>query len=176
MDSDEALAGRLRAGDRSALADLEERFRARLHRVALLHCGNRDDAQDLVQESLIAACESIARYEPGTSFGAWLMGIAANRALAWRRREVLRRHETLQDSPAPAPLDSLDASERSGRVRRALASLPDRERLILILRAVEGWPSRKIAEHLGIAAPSVSTALWQARTKLAALLESEIQD
>ena len=176
MDSDEALAGRLRTGDRSALADVEARFRSRLHRVAFLHCGNRDDAQDLVQESLIAAWESIGRYEPGTSFGSWLTGIAANRALAWRRREGLRRHEPLEDPPAPAPLDSLDASERTGRVRRALASLPDRERLILILRAVEGWPARKIAEHLGIAAPSVSTALWQARTKLATLLESEKPD
>lgn len=170
MMDDEALAERLRAGDRSALAEIEARYRHRLHRVAFLHCGNRADAEDLVQESLIAAWESIGRYVPGTSFGAWLTGIAANRALARRRKESLRRH-----APLPAGLAARETEDPEG-IRDALSCLPERERVMLILRAVEGWPARRIAEHLGLEPASVSTALWKARKTLKERLESEKAD
>lgn len=163
---DEALAGRLKAGDRSALAEIEARFRRRLYRVAFLHCGSRDDADDLVQESLIAAWESIGRYLPGASFSSWLLGIAANRALAWRRKESLRRH-----APLPDGLKARDTGDPE--VLEALGSLAERERILLILRVLEGWPARRIAEHLGMEPASVSTALWKARKALRERLESE---
>ena len=83
--------------------------------MAYLHCGNADDALDLVQDILLAVWSSIGGYLPGTRFDAWLLRLAANRAVPWRRKERLRRHAPLVQEPAVSPLPPIEEADRRGR-------------------------------------------------------------
>jgi RNA polymerase sigma-70 factor (TIGR02960 family) len=100
---EEALLRRARAGDESAFAQLVDRFRAELH----LHCyrilGSVQDAEDLVQETLLAAWRGLERFEGRASLRSWLYRIATNRCLNALRDRGRRPHE-LPAPPAETPM------------------------------------------------------------------------
>ncbi|TLY56785.1 MAG: RNA polymerase sigma factor, partial [Gemmatimonadetes bacterium] len=77
--SDAALVRRVRAGDAAAYADLVARYRDRLGRYALHMLGNREDAEEALQDAFVRAYRSLARCDDPERFGAWLYGILVNR-------------------------------------------------------------------------------------------------
>jgi RNA polymerase sigma-70 factor (TIGR02960 family) len=197
---DEAALARARAGDEEALRDLTEPHRHELQ----LHCyrilGSMQDAEDLVQETLLAAWLGLEAFEGRASVRSWLYRIATNRCLdalrarSRRPREVpamdqpprpTRRTEPIWLEPYPDVLLD-DLPDRSpGPAARyearesielafivALQHLPPRQRAALVLRDVLGFRTAEVAEMLDTGEASVKGALQRARAALEARLPS----
>jgi RNA polymerase sigma-70 factor (ECF subfamily) len=188
--SDGALS-RARAGDESAFRELVEPYRRELH----LHCyrilGSLQDAEDIVQETLLAAWRGLGGFEERASLRAWLYRIATNRCLNALRDRKRRPQEmpTMAEPPkptrmaepmwldpypdvllegladtAPGPESRYETRESVGLAfAAALQHLPPRQRAALVLREVLGFPASAVAEMLGTTEASVKGALQRAR-------------
>ena len=201
-----ALA-RARAGDGEAFRELTEPYRRELQ----LHCyrilGSVQDAEDTLQETLLAAWRGLGRFEERASLRTWLYKIATNRCLnalrdAGRRPagvigaewsapppEPTRRTEPLWLQPYPDALlddlpDTTPGPEARYEIKEALAlafvaglqRLPPRQRAVLVLRDVLGYPAAQAAGMLAVSEVSVNSALQRARATLAAQLPATGRD
>ena len=191
------VLGRARAGDGEAFRELTDPYRRELQ----VHCyrilGSVQDAEDTLQETLLAAWRGLDRFEERASMRAWLYKIATNRCLnslrdAGRRPplatapwpgapppEPTRRSEPLWLQPYPDALlddlpDSAPGPEARYEAREALAlaftaglqRLPPRQRAVLVLRDVLGYPAATAADMLETTETSVNSALQRARATL----------
>jgi RNA polymerase sigma-70 factor (TIGR02960 family) len=201
-----ALA-RARAGDGKAFGELTDPYRPELQ----LHCyrilGSVQDAEDMLQETLLAAWRGLGRFEERASMRTWLYKIATNRCLnalrdAGRRPagsirsewsapppEPTRRTEPLWLQPYPDALlddvpDTAPGPEARYEAREALAlafvaglqRLPPRQRAVLVLRDVLGYPTAQAADMLAVSEVSVNSALQRARATLAGQLPAAGRD
>src|SRR6266513_4286686 len=98
--SDAALVCRVQAGDTGAYADLVARYRDRLGRYALHMLGNREDAEEVLQDAFVRAYRSLARCEDPERFGAWLFRILVNRCLTLGARRGRRARTFVVDEVA----------------------------------------------------------------------------
>jgi RNA polymerase sigma-70 factor (TIGR02960 family) len=195
---DEAVLARARAGDEEAFRQLTEPHRRELQ----VHCyrilGSMQDAEDLVQETLLAAWRSLEAFEGRASVRSWLYRIATNRCLnalrarSRRPREVpamgdspepTRRTEPVWLEPYPDVLLEEIPDRSAGPPARyearesielafivALQRLPPRQRAALVLRDVLGFHTAEIADMLDTGEASVKGALQRARAALEARL------
>ncbi|MGH2993847.1 MAG: sigma-70 family RNA polymerase sigma factor [Solirubrobacterales bacterium] len=191
MTADEATLARARAGDEGAFRELTEPHRRELQ----LHCyrilGSVQDAEDLVQETLLAAWRGLETFEGRASVRSWLYRIATNRCLnALRARsrrpkevqtvsdalEPTRRVEPVWLEPYPDVLleglaDAAPGPDARYETREsielafivALQTLPPRQRAVLVLRDVLGFRTAEVAEMLDTGELSVKGALQRAR-------------
>src|SRR3989442_7495077 len=104
--SDAALVRRVQAVDTGAYADLVARYRDRLGRYALHMLGNREDAEEVLQDSFVRAYRSLTRCDDPERFGAWLYGILVNRCRTAGARAARRARRFVHHPLAPetAPL------------------------------------------------------------------------
>jgi len=147
------------------LAQLFEQYYASLVRMLYRRVGDRDRAEDLAQETFARAVAA-----PPNNPRPWLFAVALNlvredgrRAVTRGRRLELLRGE--QDTPNNAPDVDLERREETARVRAALATLNERDREALLLRA-EGFDYEEIAATLGLAKGAIGTTLARARRRL----------
>lgn len=177
---DAALMVRLAAGDASALGPLHQRYRRRLASFLLRSQPGlaADEVDDLVQDVFLTLWETAGRYQEQGRLLAWLFGIAVHRARsvrrrAWFRRTLLRERGARYPGLA-APRGTLEEQvEAASGVTRALSSLAEPFRDVLLLHSVEGLSSTEIALALGIAEKTVWTRLHRARKHMLAALEEE---
>ena len=136
-----ALVARARAGDRDALAALVSTNLAAVYDVTARILGDRELAADAAQDAFVNALEALHRFRGNASFRTWLLRIAANAARGLARRRSRRRGvevaldvaaNVAADHPDPATRVALGAE--AARVERALARLPEKQRLAVTLR------------------------------------------
>lgn len=172
--SDAALARKVQEGDAAAFDRLVGRHMQRAFGVAFRLLGQREDAEDLVQEAFIAALQKIDTFDGERDFGPWFYRILVNRCLNARKSRA-RRHT--QDLPAdaasgtPSPLLSTERAELRDRLSEAMQELPERQRVIVTMFDLEGFTSPEIAGVLGISDGTVRWHLHQARRVLREALE-----
>lgn len=135
-----------------------------LHRLT----GNPDTADDLAQESFVRL---VARPMPEAEARPWLFRVATNLFLdgarrAQRHRRLLAVHPVLPGG-APAPDEEVEHTERVRGVREALEKLPERDRVILLMR-MEGFKYDEIARAVGVAPGSIGTLLARATRRFTA--------
>lgn len=167
------LVARARAGDRAAFGALVERYAGVARRVARALLGDPDDADDAAQDALLSALVKLEQYDPRRPFGPWLLRIVANAATDRRRRRKVRRAEPLDPGLVAGGIRPDTAAERralSERLRQALADLPERRRIAVVLFDVEGYSHAEIAAVLGIPEGSVRSEVFHARRRLRVLL------
>lgn len=178
----------MRAEDAGAFAELVEPYRRELH----VHCyrmlASYEDAQDLVQETFLRAWRRRETFEGRATLRAWLYRIATNACLDFLDRRPERTHLPLPDEdrrgevpwlqPAPDRLlvAAPDQQEPgAATVTRetielaflvAVQHLPPRQRAVLILRDVLGWPAKEAASLLGTTVASANSALQRARSTM----------
>jgi RNA polymerase sigma-70 factor (TIGR02960 family) len=188
--TDQTLA-RARAGDEDAFRELTDPYRRELQLHAYRIVGSAQDAEDLLQETLLAAWRGLERFEERASVRAWLYRIATNRSLdalrASRRRpedlqrmtevpEPTRRTEAIWLEPYPDVLfegitDEAPGPEARYETKEAVAlafivglqHLPPQQRAVLVLRDVLGFRAGEVAEMLDTTEPSVNSLLRRAR-------------
>jgi len=172
-ETDEQLALRARDGDREAFGTLISRYAASVRRVAQAVLGDPDDADDAAQDAFLAALVKLTQYDEHRPFGPWLMRIVANAATDRRRRRAVRRAEPLaRDLRAGGPQPDVVTQRRSlgTRLREALANLPERRRLAVVLFDVEGYSHAEIGRILNVPEGTVRSEVFQARRALRDLL------
>ena len=136
------------------------------------------DGDDAVQEALVKAFHAMARFRPGAPFRPWLLRIVANEARN-RRRSAGRRAglalRVAQERPsgdaAPSPEEAALAGERRRRLADALATLSERDRLVVAYRYMGGMSEAEMAEALGCAPGTVKSRLSRALARLRAALD-----
>ena len=171
-ERDGALVLRARDGAQEAIDILVRTYMEQAFRVAYRVVGHREDAEDLVQESFLAAYQYLESFEIGRPFGPWLIRIVLNRGSNLRRARARRSMEPETDGVSDAP-SALDETERvdTGRVLRdALATLSERQRLIVTMFDVDGLTSTEIGEMLELAPGTVRWHLHEARRHLRGVL------
>ena len=164
---------RAAAGDRAAFGVLVERYAGVARRVARAVLGNPEDADDAAQDAMLSALVKLDQYDPRRPFGPWLLRIVSNAATDRRRRRTVRRVEPLDPGLAaggPRPDTAAERRALGERLRQALAELPERRRVAVVLFDVEGYSHAEIAAVLGIPEGTVRSEVFHARRRLRALL------
>ncbi len=161
------------AGDRAAFGTLVQRYAGVARRVARAVLGNPEDADDAAQDAMLSALVKLDQYDPRRPFGPWLLRIVANAATDRRRRRTVRRAEPLDlgfVAGGPRPDTTAERRALAERLREALAELPERRRMAVVLFDVEGYSHGEIAEILRIPEGTVRSEVFHARRRLRALL------
>jgi RNA polymerase sigma-70 factor (ECF subfamily) len=162
------LVRRSQAGDRHAFAVLVERYWNPLYRWLYHLCHHRHTAEDLAQEALLKAFASIASFEAGTNFRAWLFRIAYNRFLNMQQLKVGKRQPFPMELLAPSkePIEQVLSREAMQLLALTLGRLPREFRAPFILRAEESLPFREIAKILQITEETARWRVFKARQRL----------
>ena len=182
--ADDRLLRRMLAGDEDAFADLYRRKHPAIYRFALHMSGNPALAEDVTQEVFMALIREPGRFDPARgSLGAFLFGIARNHLRKrWERERrlvpIAGDSDELDDvvtlaasSNGHGPLlassfDSLESLDTIGRVRRAISTLPENYREVVVLCELEEMSYEEAAAALGCPVGTVRSRLHRARTIL----------
>ena len=165
----------MREAQRGSAAALEQLFRAhwgRAYRAALLVVGDAAAAEDIAQESFLAAVRALDRFDRRRPFGPWLHRIVVNRAIDWGRARALRRELALDGVAEPADVaEAVRGGERTEELAGALASLVPEQRAVIVLRYLLDYTPGEIAELLGLPRGTVNSRLRRGLDRLGGELE-----
>jgi RNA polymerase sigma-70 factor (ECF subfamily) len=174
IDVPAVLLARVRAGDRAAFEQLYRCFERPVFTLALRICGDRDDASEVLQDTMLKLFDRIDDYRGSDSapFWGWLRRIAVNEALMRLRRDrrlaqALPGDDILADEHAPPPATAADAA----LLQRALAALPAATRSVLWLYHAEGYTHEEIATLMQRTPSFSKSQLARGTRRLRALLE-----
>lgn len=168
MDDAEAVELVL-AGDRSGAAYLIEQYQMDVYNASLRILANPADAEDVTQDTFLAAFERMSTYRPGQALSPWLRAIARHRAIDLVRRRARAPEPELPAAPESVEKIALDRIEAE-RVRAALNRLPSRDRTLLVLRYWEDQSVESVASSMGMTEGAARVALLRARRSLGAVL------
>jgi RNA polymerase sigma-70 factor (ECF subfamily) len=159
-------------GDSRAIRKLYDRYAPRVYAVVRRIAGDDDLAQDYAQEAWIRAIRALPNFRGDARFSTWLHRIAVNSALqAIRKTETRRKRE----SPMPEQLAAVSGSSDAllqRKLQRALDTLPEGMRRVLILHDVEGYTHDDIGDALGVTSGTSKSQLFKARAKMRSILAS----
>ena len=154
-------------GDIKAQYQLYKQYSKAMYNIAIRFLNNKMDAEDILQESFVTAFSRLGELQNRDVFGSWLKRIVINNCISLQRKRKIafeaideNRHGELKEVDESIP--EVDPA----LVHRAIRELPQKGRTVLVLRALEGYAHKEIAETLGI---SVSTSKTQYSRALALL-------
>jgi RNA polymerase sigma-70 factor (ECF subfamily) len=195
MESDEDLLRRLRGGDEQAFASLVTSYSGSMLRLARAFVPNTAVAEEVVQETWLAALRGLAGFQGRSTLKTWLLGILINKARTAGARE--QRSVPVADAgPAvdrsrfgvdgawtepperwvEAADDRIVAAKLAGRLHEAIDDLPPRQREIVVLRDVEGLSSEDVCSVLEISDANQRVLLHRGRSRLRQALEDEFRE
>lgn len=170
----------LRAGDRTEFARLVDTYYTPIYRLALKMLANEQDAEDVLQTTFLKAIQNIHEFEGRSSLSTWLYRIAANEALMLLRR---KRPQVSIDQEPEEPDDGLLMPEQftdwcclpeqefatleaKKQLDQAIQKLPEKLRVVFLLRDIEGLSIKETSEALNLTETAVKTRLLRARLAL----------
>ena len=165
------------AGDRSAFAQLVERYWDRLYRWLYHLTRDRHAAEDLTQETFLRALAAVKSFRPGSNFRAWVFRIGHNNFVNQKRAERRTKHQLPDDAAAPdvnAVENNTENREVLEVVQRAVDDLPAEFRSALTLRVYEGMSFRQVAHVLKTTEETARWRVFKARQKLMKVLSPEL--
>jgi len=173
MDADAAVVKRILAGEKDAFEVIVKKYQVRAYRAALGWVGNGEDALDLSQDAFVKAFRALKRYDRGRSFFAWFYVILRNTCFNFLRKR--RQEQTVSLDYVPAGMvateDEGKRAELKRQVWRAIASLPETTREVMILKYFEEMSYQAIAETVGCPIGTVMSRLYYGRKKLKRILK-----
>ena len=173
--SDQALIQSANAGDRKALEALLERYQGSIWRFGMKMCRNPEDAQEILQETLIAATRTLSGFRSDSTVTTWLYTIARSFCIKRHRRGKFAP-ETMESIDADpvmearsvadaklGPEDEVSGKQVSEILESAISELAPIYREVLLLRDVEGLSAPEVGEVLGLTVDAVKSRLHRAR-------------
>src|SRR5258708_153861 len=173
---------KLRTSDRTAAFEaLVRRHQTSIYRVAYRLCGDRDDAEDLIQEALLEAYQAFGRLAEGTHFDRWVFRIMRNTYIDRVRSQPKARVDSLDDgwrstTQFSAPREIVDltrtpdmalmARTLDGPIQEALQALPEEFRIVVIFADIEEMSYDEISKTLGCPIGTVRSRLHRGRAIL----------
>jgi RNA polymerase sigma-70 factor, ECF subfamily len=158
----------VRDAQRGSAAALEQLFRShwpRAYRAALLVVGDTAAAEDIAQESFLAAVRALDRFDRRRPFGPWLHRIVVNRAIDWSRARTLRRELAVDAVAEPAAAER-EPGGRADELATALAELGAEHRAVIVLRYLLDYTPGEIAELLDLPRGTVNSRLRRGLDRL----------
>ena len=191
----------LRAGDERAFATLVDRYHETMVRVARMYVADRATAEEVVQEAWLGVLGGIERFEGRSALKTWIFRIVTNRAKTRGKREkrtvsfsmlgpvddeqgseesamFLPEGQEWAGAWAAAPEswlgleDRLLQQEARSVVEQAIAELPERQRMVITLRDVEGWTSEEVRNEMAVSKTNQRVLLHRARVKVRQVLDA----
>ena len=186
--TDAAVVAQVLAGDRDAFRVLVERHSRSIFRVAYRMTGNRQDAEEIVQETFLRAYKSLARFELRSNLSTWLYRIAVNRTLdflASKQTHMQSKdsyqiadhidpdqdHQVQLPAPGPGPDRLLLSLEVKTRIAQALGLLTPAERVAFTMRHMDGQSIEEISKALDLKTSAAKNTVFRAVQKLRQHLE-----
>ena len=172
------LISRARDGDREAFGALVEQYRDNVYRLAYRMCGNAYDADEVAQEAFVAAWRALPNFRGDAKFSTWLYRLTTNAAIDLMRRENRHRAASEEDIPeladeSDSPQQQMERTEQQETVQKALSSLGEDYRQVLLLRYMQELDYAEIAEILHLPVGTVKSRINRAKAQLkTALLKS----
>ena len=147
------LIRKAQAGDETVVAALYQQYYVSVFRYLYYRVGDRQTAEDLTSEVFLRMLRFLGGFKPpGAAFGAWLFGIARNLTTDHYRRMGIRNDVELEEDMLATRDDPAAAMERgldSEALKRALKTLNDEQRDVIVMRFVSGMPIGQVAQVLG---------------------------
>ena len=170
----------LQNGDMAEFARLVDAYSTQIYRLALKMLGDEQDAEDVLQNTFMKALQAIAGFEGRSSLSTWLYRIAVNEALMSLRRQKPTipvamdyeddddelQHPTQFTDWCCLPEEDLLSEEARRHLDQAIRRLPEKLRVVFLLRDVEGLSIRETSEALDLTETAVKTRLLRARLNL----------
>ena len=160
-------------GQQKAFDELVSRHYRGIYNMLYRMLGNAEDASDLTQESFLRAYSRLDTFRAGGSFLAWIRRIASNLCIDHFRRRgrpavsldqrLEAGMEEADSAVVGSPAEHLEMAEDSRRVLAAVQELPEKQRVVLVLRHVEGLKMEEIAKTLKMPVGTVKTLLFRGR-------------
>ena len=168
ITEDARLVGLARSGVASAFDELFRRHSRRVHALAYHMLGDRDAADDVVQEVFVRVHRGLSAFRGQCSLRGWILRIAVNECASHRRRvrRCDRQRRELEEAASAAQPPRSSQADRADAVRRALQSLRPVERALVVMRDVEGYSYEEMGEVMGCSSSSIGVRLHRARAKL----------
>jgi RNA polymerase sigma-70 factor (ECF subfamily) len=185
---------RLKQGDLKALEELVLHYQEQVYRLAYGLLQDPEESQDVTQEAFLRVYQSIHRFAEKSAFFTWLYRIVVNLCHDSRRRKAKRKNEVsldqlqeerdlLGEPPLELPdLQGIPADQYSAdrelerKVKSAMDSLPEKHRITLLLREVEGLSYEEIAQATEVNIGTVMSRLHYARKRMQELLKPYLED
>ncbi len=177
--SDEELVKRVVAGDKQLFEIIIRRYNQRLYRVGMSVLGNDPEAEEAMQAAYINAYEHLSQFEYRSAFGTWLTRIMLNQCYKARRdqirsTQVRQANENIINMKTP---ENVMASKELGlALENAIGRLPEKYRLVFVLREIEELSIRETADVAGIQQSNVKVRLNRAKTMLRESLNNYMKD
>lgn len=178
-DNDTELIEAINSGRYELFQELVQRYEQKLYNFGLRMCGDAFDAEDLVQETFLNVFKYLKDFRYETKFKNWLYRIATSTCIKKRRKSkyapdrelsleefIPKEGAPLQDDIpdwARMPLDQFLNEELSKVMQEAILSLPDKYRMVIILRDIEGFSTKETAQILSLKQSNVKVRLHRAR-------------
>jgi RNA polymerase sigma-70 factor (ECF subfamily) len=193
--TDGVLVEQVIAGKRAAFDVLVGRYQRQAVAVSYRLLGNSHDAMEVTQDAFIKAFSSLATLQKPEAFGGWLMRIVSNLSLNYRRSRKTRSQLPLDDLLGPTegaqqaelaggssdwmsqsgdPVHLLASEEMGRKLKEALAQLPEKQRLAIVMFTIEEMPQKQVAEALNCSVEAVKWHVFQGRKKLKELLKDHL--
>lgn len=176
-DGDAEVVARVLAGDSAAYAILVGRYRVQFARYATRMLGNREDAEEALQDAFLRAYRSLARCDDPARFGSWLFRILTNRCRTAGARRGRREKTFVRDDVALLDAAEAHPEERSAwreEIQRALLMLEEDQREAFLLKHVEDLGYEEMAELTGVGVSALKMRVKRACERLRTLLH-EVQ-
>jgi RNA polymerase sigma-70 factor (ECF subfamily) len=163
-ESDKELIEGCRRGESDAFRALFERYKDRVYSIALRYSGDSGVAQDIAQETFLKIFVGIGHFRGESEFGSWLYRMVVNSCLDQKRRTsrltpLLDEALAIIQSPDISVLDDVLRAELSSHVQAVVGSLPDEQRMLIVLRYTEGLSYDEIAIILGCSTGTIGSRL-----------------
>jgi RNA polymerase sigma-70 factor (ECF subfamily) len=193
--TDGALVEQVIGGKRAAFDELVRRYQRQAVAVSYRLLGNSHDALEVTQDAFIKAFSSLATLQKPEAFGGWLMRIVSNLSLNYRRSRKTRSQLPLDDLLGPTesaqqaeaaggssdwmsqsgdPVHLLASEEMGRKLQAALAQLPEKQRLAIVMFTIDEMPQKQVAEALQCSVEAVKWHVFQGRKKLKEILKDHL--
>jgi len=168
MLEDEELMMRAAEGDMASFEELVERHQQSALNVAYRFLGDRQLAEDAVQDAFLKLLAAAPRYRPTARFRTYLYNVVWHLCVdVYRKRHPLPLEEVpLGEDPGGGPVQSVEEAERAALVRQAVQELPPRQRMALVLKHFEGLSYEEIGRALDCSSTAVDALLVRAKRRL----------
>ena len=175
---DEIVVRRVLSGEKELFEILLRRYNQTLYRVIRGYLHDEDDVEDAMQDTYLKAFDKLQQFQGKSAFSTWLVRIGINEALLRIRRLKQSRSMVLHEADAKEEIvnvsDNIEMTpeklaihhETRQLIEKAIDQLPEKFRVIYILKEIEGMKNEEIAHCLEISTPNVKVRLHRARTLL----------
>ena len=174
---EEELIRKIQQGDSRAFGEIVARYEKKVYNLGLKFLHNREDAEDILQETFLSVFKSIKNFKGKSSLSTWIYKIAVNNALMRIRKRENREFVDLDDytidfgkdysDVAPdipvEPLNELLQKEFKDKLDTYIDSMPENYKSVFLLRDMENLSTKEVSEILGISQPAVKSNLHRAR-------------